>query len=81
MQTILNGVYKSLLLICFKYVNYHMLFNIFWFSILCFSHLFANDKLLSVEMLKILIEIQNNKIKKEEDQDLGLTFTDFIFYF
>lgn len=58
-----------------------MLFNIFWFSILCFSHLFANDKLLSVEMLKILIEIQNNKRKKEEDQDLGLTFTDFIFYF
>ena len=72
---------SHLLLICFKYVNYHMLFNIFWFSILCFSHLFANDKLLSVEMLKILIEIQNNKIKKEEDQDLGLTFTDFIFYF
>lgn len=58
-----------------------MLFNIFWFSILCFSHLFANDKLLSVEMLKILIEIQNNKRKKEEDQDLGLLLRILFFTF
>lgn len=72
---------SHLLLICFKYANYHMLLNIFWFSFLCFSHLFANDKLLSVEMLKILIEIQNNKRKKRGSSGSGITFTDFIFYF